>query len=461
MAEEPETTTNSEEPSEPTPSVAARLKPYARYAVPAGVVLAAAAILLLFTLNWDRWQAGRRYQSTDAASVQADITPLTAKLPGRVLRVHVEDFQVVKAGDLLVELDPDDMQSQLDAATAAVEGARAALANLVTQRAVHEETIAQARLGLETAGADLSTAEHALDVARADSESARSGLSAAEKDVESARAGLSAVRADNERASLELDRQQNLLRETATTRQRLEAASADAARARALVDARELDVLKAQELVKVRQQDVRKSTDQIAVREQDIRKTKNLIEVRRADLEKADKQREIFDGQQRQLESQLTANDAQRAVAQSHVDDMRIVAPVDGVAGEVKVKIGQNLAPGAQALVVVSTELWVVANFKEGQLANMRPGDEAEVELDAVPGVTMTGRVETLSPATGSEYSLIPPDNASGSFTKVTQRVPVKIVLVDTKGYQERLRPGLNADVTVKTGSAPEPGAKG
>src|SRR5262249_28059435 len=153
------------------------------------------------------------------------------------------------------------------------------------------------------------------------------------------------------------------------------------------------------------------------------------------------RQRTVLGSQEKQLHAELEVRQAALKLAQTNVNYTRIVAPEDGVIGERKVRPGQLVSPGTQVVALVHTTPWVQANYKETQLTNMRPGDAAEVRLDAFPGHVLKGKVIEISPASGSQFALLPPDNATGNYTKVVQRVPVKIVFDSGQALLEHLRP--------------------
>jgi membrane fusion protein (multidrug efflux system) len=142
------------------------------------------------------------------------------------------------------------------------------------------------------------------------------------------------------------------------------------------------------------------------------------------------------------------------SLAKTNLDYTRITAPENGIVSERKVRPGQLVSPGTQVLSLVQSEIWVQANYKETQVRHLRAGDAAEIRVDALPGVVLRGKVDHLSPASGSQFALLPPDNATGNFTKIVQRVPVKIVLDSGQKMAERLRPGLSVLATVRTSGA-------
>ena len=228
--------------------------------------------------------------------------------------------------------------------------------------------------------------------------------------IAAARANWDAAKPDVERTRRELTREQTLEQARVSTQQRLEIATADHERLVATLSGR------------------------------------------RAELEAQLKQLGVFDTQEAQLQADVAAKRASLKLAQVGLDYTRILAPSDGIVSERKVRSGQLVSAGTQVLSIVGTRTWIVANYKEVQLANVKVGGRARIQVDGIPGTEFQGRIETISPASGSVFSLLPPDNATGNFTKIAQRIPVKIVL-DDSALDERLRPGMSATVSVWTGS--------
>ena len=174
----------------------------------------------------------------------------------------------------------------------------------------------------------------------------------------------------------------------------------------------------------------------------------------KAELEAQKRQRAVLDSQELLLRADLNAKRASLALAQTNLGYTRIIAPESGIVSERKVRPGQLVSPGTQVISLVQSEVWVQANYKETQVRHIRAGDPAEIRVDAFPGVTFRGKVDQVSPASGSQFALLPPDNATGNFTKIVQRVPVKIVLDPGQANAERLRPGLSVIATVRTNGA-------
>ncbi len=366
-----------------------------QWLVPGLVLLMAAGILVTITVNWNAWAGSRTNQETDDAYVRADLTPLSTKVAGLVATVAVSDYQAVKAGDLLVQLRDDDFRAQVQQAEAAVAAAEAALVNNRRQKELQDARIVQAAEGVRSAEADITAAE----------------------------TGVQAAKADAERTLLERHRQEALIATESATRQKLEQVVADEERYRA----------------------------QLSGREADLKRARAQLGSTAAELEAQKRQRAVLDSQELQLRADLDAKRANLAVARINLDYTRITAPESGIVSERKVRPGQLVSPGTQVISLVQKDAWVQANYKETQVRAMRAGDQAKIKVDAFPGVVFRGKVQEVSPASGSQFALLPPDNATGNFTKIVQRVPVKIVLEASQPMAEKLRPGMSVIATVVT----------
>ena len=341
-------------------------------AVRLGILAIAAGVAVLFTVRWDSWVGVRVDQTTDDAYVKGDLTPLSAKVDGYVRKVPVNDYERVKAGELLVEIEDDDYKARVAQAEADVAGAEAAIENIKSRKAQQHAEIA---------------------------------------DAESA---IVATQADVERTRLEETRQRDLLASTYGTRQRVEQATAD-----------------------------------------EKRFVATLARVR-ADLEVQRHQMAVLDTQELQLRADLKSKQALLALAKITLGYTRIVSPVAGRLGERGVREGQYAHAGVQVNSVVPLDtVWVVANYKETQLTHVVIGQRASITVDTFPGVVVNGYVQSISPASGSQYSLLPPDNATGNFTKVVQRIPVKIVLDPNHPLAGRLLPGMSVIATIHTDTRP------
>jgi membrane fusion protein, multidrug efflux system len=408
-----------------SPSWGQRLK---QFLIPTVILLMAVGIVLLIAGNWNTWASERASQETDDAYIRADLTPLSTKVAGLVASVAVSDYQPVKAGDLLVQLRDDDFRAQVQQAEAAVAYGESALVNNQRQKELQDARIVQAETGIHAAQADIAAAD--------------AGIEAAKSAIVNAHSAIDGVKADVERTAKERKRQEALIATESATPQKLEQVVADAERFRAQLASREADLSTA--------------NAQTASRQADQARSHARLESTKAELEAQKRQRAVLDSQELLLRADLNAKRASLAVTQVNLSYTRIVAPENGIVSERKVHPGQLVSPGTQVMSLVQSQVWVQANYKETQVRHIRTGDSAEIRVDAFPGVVIRGKVDQVSPASGSQFALLPPDNATGNFTKVVQRVPVKIVLDGSQEAVRRLRPGLSVTATIRTGNAGE-----
>ena len=366
--------------------------------IPLVVLLVAAGLLVGIAGHLTGWQGNRPDQVTDDAYLRADMTPLSTRISGTIRKVNVNDYQSVKANQTLIELDDEDYRANLNQARAAFAAAEASLADNQAAKRIQDAQI----------------------------DAAKAGIVQAEAAIDAAKAGIASVSPELDRALTELRRQQSLFDSKAATHQQLETATAQQGQLCGVVDARKADLARAG----------------------------GALAASQSQLEAAKRQREALNTKDDVYKADIEAKKAAIIVAQVNLAYTRIAAPTDGTVGERHALAGQLVAPGTQVIDLVQSEVWVQANFKETQLTNMRVGDTADVRIDIFPNRVFHGKVEQLSPASGSQFALLPPDNATGNFTKVVQRVPVKIVFFAGQPYLNRLRPGFSAVVTVHTGKA-------
>lgn len=364
------------------------------YVTPILVILLALTVLLTITRNWNAWEGGKADQVTDDAYVRGDLTPLSTKVAGIVQAVAVTDYQQVHKGDLLVELRDDDYQAQVDQANAAVAAARAGIEENLRQRRLQDTRIAKAMAGIDQAQAQIAAAE----------------------------AGKEAVQAELIRARSERKRQEGLYQSHSTTQQSLEAAVAAEGNLSA----------------------------QFVSRDADLNQARTMLRSSELAAEAERRSKAVLESQETQLQADVRAKQASLAVASVNIGYTKIYAPGDGNVGERQVRPGQLVSPGTQVISFVALEKWVQANFRETQLTNVKVGDTADLRIDQYPGQVIRGKVVEIAPASGSQFALLPPDNATGNFTKVVQRIPVKIALDDST-FATRLRPGISVIATVRT----------
>jgi len=408
-----------ETPPQP-PSFASHLK---RWLVPAIILLLAVGIVLLITTNWNAWAAGRAVQETDDAYLHADLTPLSTKVAGLVFKVAVSDYQAVKAGDLLVTLRDDDFIAQVQQAQAAVTAAEAAVVNNQKQKQLQDERIVGADDGVRTADTNIAAAQ--------------AGIEAANAAIAGAGGGIESIQANVTRTAKERKRQEALIATESTTPQKLEQAVADDERYRSQLVTRNADLSSA--------------NAQLSSRQADLERARAQLKSAESEAEAQRRQRAVLDSQELQLRAAVELQKAALGLAKTTLGYTRIVAPEDGIVSERLVRPGQLVSPGTQVISLVQSDVWVQANFLENQIRGIQRGDVAEIRVDAIPGVLLRGKVEEVAPASGSQFALLPPDNATGNFTKIAQRIPVKIVLDKDQSTDARLRPGLSVIVRVHT----------
>jgi len=368
------------------------------------LIVLVVAGLLFFVINgrWTSWFGGRAEQETEDAYVQADMTPLSTRISGTVRQMKVEDFDSVKAGQVLVEIDAADYRAIVEEAKAALAASKAALEDNQAAKRIQETKI----------------------------QNAEAMVAEAEAAVSTARAGIASTQPDVERTAIERKRQEALMASKATTQQQLESAVADAERYSGLLASRQADLERAQAA---------------------LASSRVQIEAQKRELA-------ALDGRDALYRADIEAKRAAITVAEVNLGYTRITAPTDGEVGKRHVQEGQLVTPGMQMVDLVRGDVWILANYLETQLTNIRKGDMADIKIDAFPGVVLHGKVEEIAPASGSQSALLPPDNATGNFTKVVQRIPVKIALDPGHPLQGRLRPGLSTEVTIHaSGKSPGP----
>src|SRR6266850_220115 len=423
--------------------------------VPLLVLLLAAGILFGISGGWNRFVGGGSRQRTDDAFLRADITPLSTRVSGAVAQVAVNDYQRVKAGDLLVQLKDDDFKAQVAQAEAGVAAAQAALLNNAKQKELQASKIEQAQAGIQAASAEIAQAGAAIEAAKADVANAQAGVDAAQAKIPDSQAAIAGAQADAEQTLLERRRQEALVSLGSATKQNLEKVVANQERYAATLKSRKAELAQTGALVESQRAGLAKAQAQVALRQAEQQQARAQLSSRSAELDAQTKQRAVLDAQEQQLQADLNAKEGALEVAQTNLDYTRIVAPTDGIVGERKVRIGQLVSPGTQVISLVDNTIWVQANYEETQLTNVARGDAAEITVDTFPGVTLRGHVEEIAPASGSQFALLPPDNATGNYTKIVQRIPVKIVLDPGPELAERLRPGMSviAKITTKSRS--------
>jgi len=367
------------------------------------------AALVLLVVGFFVFRYVTSYESTDDAEVDGHINSISTRISGHVVKLNVLDNQYVQAGTVLVEIDPADYQVAYDRAKADFDSAQAAAAEA----------------GVDVPITSVSTSSQ-VSATEADVASARAGITAARQQYEAAKAQLQQAEANNVKAQNDLGRYKQLVDKQEISQQQFDqaiaAAQADAAAvnaARALADAARSQVTQAEQ--KLPEAEANWRNAQTAPKQMQVIRSKAASALADAQLKKADLE-------QAQLNLQYT----------------KVIAPVAGVVSDRTVEVGQNVAPGQELLKLIPlNDVWITANFKETQLRDMKVGQPATIEVDA-NGRSYKGKVDSVAGASGARFSLLPPENATGNYVKVVQRIPVKIVLDPGENKDQSLRPGMS-----------------
>jgi membrane fusion protein, multidrug efflux system len=330
------------------------------------VFIVAAAVIFIVSTRWTRWEGRAGWQQTTDAYLQSDLTPIAAKVAGYVREISVQDYDHVRAGQVLVQLVDDDYR-------AAVAQGEANIAAALAQR-------------------DALKAQRDLQLAN----------------VQAARAVVAATEAQTEQNTRDLARQRRLLETGSSSTEATE----------------KLETLRAQLSAQLAQN--------------------------RAQALSAERQLPVLQAQIAQSDAAVAGQRATIETAKLNLQYTRIIAPQDGVIGQRQIKPGQYVGVGSQFTTLAPLpNIWVIANYKETQLTHMAVGQKVEIRVDTFPDQTLHGHVAAFAPASGAQYALLPPDNATGNFTKVVQRIAVKIVIDDTAGLADRLVPGMSVEARV------------
>lgn len=316
--------------------------------------------------GYTKYKYGQAHETTDNAQIETYFVPVTSRIGGFVRQVNVADYDVIKKGEVLIEIDTDE--------------AKIALVEL--------------------------EADYAL--AMTDIENAEASIKNLNANVAAAVTNLKATQLKKDKSKRDAERDRNLLMDKAISQKQADESSSN------------LDIISAQ----------------YTAGEADITSAKSRMPILLAALHKA--------------HATLKVKSAKIEAQKLRLTYGNIVAPTSGKIGKKSVEVGQLVQPGQQLMTIVKDEtLWVVANFKETQIQNLAPGQKVELKLDAYPDLKIEGRIESISESTGAKTSLLPPDNASGNFVKITQRVPVKIEILELDKIKSKLRAGLSLEVVV------------
>ena len=377
------------------------------------------------------WVRSLGHESTDDAQVDGHIVPVSAKIPGNIAEVLVSDNQQVKQGQVLARIDPRDYQAKVDQARAALAVAESQAKGATVNVPLTRETTES---GTSSAQAQLNAADAAYQEAKLEYDRASTA------DIAFARANVVTAQADSDRAQADLNRMKPLVDKAEISRLQYDSYAATAQMA-----ASKLQAAKDKLNAAMQDADSKKAAittaqarvEQARATVSEARANQQQVGVRAADVASAD--------------AKIAQARADLETTELNLSYATITAPMDGVVTKKNAEIGQIIQPGQGLMMIIPLEnVWVTANFKETQLADVHPGQRAEVTAD-LGGKKFSGHVDSIASATGTRMSLLPPENATGNYVKVVQRIPVKIILDPIPGGNKILRPGMNVDATIYT----------
>ncbi len=383
----------------------------------------------IFGYHW--WQYASTHEDTDDAYVDGHLNPISARINDTVAQVLIDDNQFVRQGQMLVKLDPSDYQVQVLQAQANVKVARrqanAALANISLAAKNSQGQTTQAQGNIDAAVASVANAQAAVAKDRAA--------------IATDRANLVKAEADLQRAQADYSRYNILYQQGVVT-----ASQRDAYRATYQEDVATRSAVEAQ---------IRQDQAQLVADEKNVTSAQGKLLNSRGGLQTAQSTAEQTKVNRSQYEAALATvaqAEANLKNAQLQLEYTNITAPADGRVGNRTAEVGERVQTGQSLLTIVERFPWVTANFKETQLKRMRPGQRVVIKVDALGHRAFLGRVDSLAPASGAKFALLPPDNATGNFTKIVQRLPVKIVFdrQSIKGYESLISPGMSVEVSVE-----------
>jgi len=378
-----------------------------------------AVLVVLLLVGWFWWDS-RHWESTDDAEVDGHIYPINPRVGGKVIKVNYDDGQFVHQGDVLVLIDPTDYQVALERA-----------------KADYQDALAMAQAAEFGVPVQSVGSVSQIRSATADMDSAQAGVAAALKQSEAAQQQVFEAQANAKKLNTDVERYRQLLGKREISQQQFDQATASATSANATVSARQAELLAAQAQVKMAESRIEQANAEL----KNANATPNTVAATKARAESA--------------QAQAMRSKAALDQAQLNLSYTTILAPVDGVVGKRSVQVGQTIGVGQDLMAVVPRrDVWVTANFKETQLAHMKPGQPVKIKIDTYGGHTWDGHVTSIGGATGAKYSLLPPENATGNYVKVVQRIPVRI---DFDGND---KPDFNRDGLLRPGMSVEPDVK-
>jgi len=387
-------------------------------------------LLMLIVGGYAAWHYFSKWESTDDAQVDGHIHPVNARVGGTVISVNVKENQYVEAGTVLAQIDARDYEIAVDRARAELAQAQAAVVG--------------ARAGVpvasSTAGVQITSSEAIAERAKSGVDAANRELAAAQARLSAAQARLREAQANATKTGRDLERMKQLISKDEISQQQYDAAVSAAEAARAAVDSAEAGVVQVQhevEVAKAKTAQSQAELQQALAQAEGAKTAPQQIVITKAEAQSA--------------EARARLANAALDQALLNLEYTSVKAPVAGNVSKKTVEAGQVVQPGQPLMAIVPMEdIWVTANFKETQLAEMRPRQRATVSVDAFGGRVLNAHIDSIASATGAKFSLLPPENATGNYVKVVQRIPVKLVFDEGQDPEHQLRPGMSTVVKIK-----------
>lgn len=414
-------------------------------------IVAAVVVLVGLFFGVRYWLYARSHESTDDAFIEGHIIQISPKVSGYVARVHVDDNQQVKAGDLLVEIDARDYEVRLQQARSALDAARAreneAQSNVSLTRATTAANVQQARATVSRAQTAVATSRAAAGSTANRATQAGSAISTAEANLAQAQAQVKAAQAEAIRTKADVQRYQSLLEKDEISQQQVDSAVAadrtaeaelEVARNRVAAAVAQVNEMRASQAAAA--ETARQSVTQIAGAQAGVAEAAGRL----AQANTAPQQVAVSEAQAQTAKANTEQLAAQVAQAELELSYTKIYAPEDGRVTRKSVEEGAYIQIGQPLLAVVPGDVWVIANFKEDQVGRIVPGQAVEIRVDTYRDKTFKGHVDSIQAGTGARFSLLPPENATGNYVKVVQRVPVKIVFDEPPDPKHMLAPGMS-----------------
>lgn len=429
------------------------------YRRPAFLIIAAVVLLVgtVFLIRY--WLYARSHESTDDAFIDGRVVQIAPKVSSYVSKVYVKENQEVKEGDLIAELDPRDFEARVAQAQAALQAGlaqqRQAESGVALTRANMRANVQQAAAGVRQARTSVETARAAAAAERTRIAQAGAGIATAEASAAQARAQVVAAEAEAQRVNADVQRYQALFQRDEISQQRLDQAIATARTANAQVEAArqrvaaaEAQVAEARSAQTAAAETARRASTQIGGAQAGVGEALGRL------AQASTGPQQVAVSQAQVATAGATIEQLRAAVQQAELElsYTKIYAPESGRVARKTIEEGALVQPGQPLMALVTGDVWVTANFKEDQIGKIRVNQHVDVTVDAYPGKVFSAHVDSIQPGTGSAFSLLPPENATGNYVKVVQRVPVKIVFDEPPDPNHLLVPGMSVGPEVKIG---------